>query len=585
MASSGDTTNRQPRSFGSHPVPDLPQVRQGLAQARAEMASAMAAGGLVAQTVTPGLTSDRINYLVGEAPFYQIAGAPANQPVQWIITRSGNAPVYYSDPSQRTDAAGNWSGSGGAWTAALTGFYTITAQVGAWSARTCFTVIPAFPSPSQTIPDLVGITHVGGTYRFAGPRTPFGSVPFLIEGAQQILNTGARRAFFYLTPQYKTSDYTFDNFGPGPISALRDLAQSPPFQTLLAQALDEIVFTAYTFSNWAWIQDRAQGGHSVPFSPQAESAELADLVTYLAQTYPGKQFILKNWEGDWQLQESFDVNAVPTPAQIAEFVTWMQARQAGVVQGRARAGGAASVRHAIEFNLLSHSVRDQPGMLHDVIPQVPSDLVSYSAWETSNQFDTRRMQDAIAFIQGAPGVPGRTVLIGEFGVEHNPPDPNAYVHARSLLQAFQNMSVHAFFWEIFDNGVPVGLIGPNFEHFDAWFALRQALGARNAAAVVHDPSLTNVPPVMNPGQTLPLRVTFTNTGQPWYQSVAYELDLVGPGNALLGEQAWLPRDVPNGAQVTLTFNFTAPSTPGAFRLQLAQHGIELFGEAVSFQVS
>lgn len=571
--------------FGSHPVPDHPHVRERLRRARSQMARARAMEASLAETAPPSLSSDRINYLVGEAPFYEISNAPPDQLVQWLIIRDGQPPVAYADPAQRTDGSGRWSGRGGTWTRELTGFYTITAQVEDWSARTCFTVIDDFSPPlGQTLADLIGITHVAGDYRFAGPGTPFGEAPFLVEGAQQILNLGARRGFFYLTPQYKTSDYRFDDFGPGPITTLVELANSPPYRILFGHPFDQFVLTTYSFASWGWVLDRAQGGQSVPFVFEAETDEIADLVAYLAGTYPDKNFIIKNWEGDWQLQENYDIQGVPTPERIQEFSEWMQARQAGVVQGRGRARPPGSIQHAIEFNLLSRSVRDVPGVLHDVVRDVESDLVSYSSWETTSQFDARRTKDAIAFIERVPANNGRKVLIAEFGEANNPSNPEAEAHLGSLLRAFLDMGVNAFFWSIFNNGAPVGLIGPNFQRFDTWFALRQALGGRNDAAVVQDPALTSVPAVMDPGQTLSVRLTFVNTGQPWYQSVGYQLELLGPGGTDLGERAWLPKDVPGSGQATFVFDFTAPIEPGVYRFQLAQRGIEVFGEAVSFEV-
>src|ERR1051325_4418387 len=108
------------------------------------MARARALAGPFAGTALPSLSCDRINYLVGEVPFYEIKNAPADTQVQWIITRDGQPPVFYEDPAHRTDGAGQWSGRGGTWTHELTGFYTITAQVEEWSARTCLTVIDAF---------------------------------------------------------------------------------------------------------------------------------------------------------------------------------------------------------------------------------------------------------------------------------------------------------------------------------------------------------------------------------------------------------------------------------------------------------
>jgi len=294
--------------------------------------------------------------------------------------------------------------------------------------------------------------------------------------------------------------------------------------------------------------------------------------------------VIKNWEGDWQLQENFDINAVPTPERIREFIDWMQARQAGVTQGRAAGAVADFIQHAIEFNLLSHSVRDSAGVLHDVVRSVPSDLISYSAWETSNQFDTRRMKDAITFIERVPGNQSRKVLIGEFGLFNNPPDPNAGTHTDSLLRAFLDMDVDAFFWEIFNSGAPTGLIGPGFQRFDTWFALRQALGARNNATVVRDPALTNVPATMDAGQAISLTVSFTNTGEPWYQSVGYQIELIGPDSADLGGQAWLPHDVNRSGMATFVFDFAAPTEPGMYHFQMTQLGIEVFGEAVAFEV-
>jgi hypothetical protein len=581
--SGGENQNQAP--FGSHPVPDLPHIRRHLRKVHGQMAEARGAGAVVAELGPALLSSDRITYLVGEIPFYEINRAPPDESVRWIIAREGQPPVSYADPAQRTDSSGRWSGQGGVWTSELIGFYTITAQVAEWSARTCFTVIDGFtPAPRKTAADLIGVVHVGGDYRFAGPGTPFGDAPFLVEGAQQILNLGARRGFFYLTPQYKTSDYRFDDFGSSPITTLVELAKSTPYKKLFAQPFEQFVLTTYTFANWNWVLDRAQGGQSVPFVPETEIAEIAELATYLAGQYPDGKFVIKNWEGDWQLQENYDINGVPTPERIREFIEWMQARQAGVTQGRAAAPVEDSIQHAIEFNLLSHSVRDSAGVLHDVVRSVSSDLISYSAWETSNQFDRRRMKDAIAFIQRVPANQGRKVLIAEFGLFNDPSDPNAGAHTDSLLRAFLDMDVNAFFWEIFNNGVPTGLIGPAFERFDTWFALRQALGGRNDATVVRDSALTNVAATMDAGQAISLRLTFTNTGDPWYQAVGYQVELIGPNSADLGEQAWLPHDVSRSGQATFVFDFVAPLEPGIYHFQMAQLGIEVFGEAVPFEV-
>ena len=396
--------------------------KTGSSQTRTAAAGpAPAALGAPAPTT---VTADRLNYLVGETPNYELSNAAPNQPLIWTVKRDGQPPMTFPVEGQNTDAAGHWSGRGDAWLSAQTGFFTVTVRAGNTSARVCFTVIDDFGPPSgKSAADLIGVTHVAGDYRFAGPGSPFGPVPFLVEGAERILNLGARRGFFYLSPQFGIVDYPEDDFGPGNINTLLDLAKSPPYRQLFDHPFEEFVLTTYTFANWNWTLDRAKGLQSVDFSSQAETAEIAALVAHLAATYPDKKFVIKNWEGDWQIQESFDLQGVPTPQRILEFITWMQARQAGVEQGRATAQSADSIQHAIEFNLLGHYLHDSPCVLRDVIRQVKSDIISYSSWETCSHFDTRFMKDAIAFAQRAPGVDGRKLMIAEFGVANDPPDP------------------------------------------------------------------------------------------------------------------------------------------------------------------
>src|SRR4051794_925055 len=146
------------RRSGSHPVPDHPLVRRRLQEFRARAAAApipTVAGRL-------SLTSDRINYLVGETPVYQIDQGPADQPVEWTINRAGQEPIAWSDPAQRTDALGRWTGEGGTWTRDLTGFYTIEAHVAGLDARTSFNVtdaLPKSPEPRATAANLIGVVH------------------------------------------------------------------------------------------------------------------------------------------------------------------------------------------------------------------------------------------------------------------------------------------------------------------------------------------------------------------------------------------------------------------------------------------
>jgi hypothetical protein len=351
---------------------------------------------------------------------------------------------------------------------------------------------------------------------------------------------------------------------------------------LFEQPFEQFVLTTYTFANWEWVVDWAGDGRSVPFRAEAETAEFAELVSYFAREYPGKQFVLKNWEGDWQLQGNFDLDGGVSPERLEDFIEWMRARQAGVVRGRA-GEAQVNVQHALEFNLLQRAVRNEVAVLRDVVPKVDSDLISYSSWETSQSFDTRLMRDAIAFLEAMPANRGREVLIAEFGHVNQPADRAATDRVHALLRAFVDEGVNAFFWQIFNNGVPHGLINQRFERSDAWFALREALGVKNGAAIDWD--LTSVAERVPAGVVLSIKAAFINTGRPWYRAVGYQLELLGPNGVDLGEISWLPHDVPTFGRVTFEFELRAATTPGTYRLQMAERGIEVFGDPIAFNVT
>ena len=143
---------------------------------------------------------------------------------------------------------------------------------------------------------MLGVTHVGGLYRFATPDSELTPESFLVEGAKHVRNLGAHHLFAYLSPQYR-SDYEFDDFGPVNYTSLTSLAASPAYRKLFDLPFETFVLTTYTFANWDWIQSRGKTD-AVPFDADGERDELAELVRHLVASYPSKRFILKNWEGD-----------------------------------------------------------------------------------------------------------------------------------------------------------------------------------------------------------------------------------------------------------------------------------------------
>jgi hypothetical protein len=98
----------------------------------------------------------------------------------------------------------------------------------------------------------------------------------------------------------------------------------------------------------------------------------------------------------------------------------------------------------------------------------------------------------------------------------------------------------------------------------------------------------SVPAVMSAGRVYPVSVTLKNTGSNTWSPIgpqmgAYRLGSANPynnGTWLPATRVELPGPVAPGGQVTLSFNVTAPSTPGTynFQWQMVQEGVTWFGD-------
>jgi hypothetical protein len=66
----------------------------------------------------------------------------------------------------------------------------------------------------------------------------------------------------------------------------------------------------------------------------------------------------------------------------------------------------------------------------------------------------------------------------------------------------------AFYWQIFDNGPEVALVGREATRFASWHTIRTLIGARNDAAFV--PDETTLPGQIVAGQQYPVALVFAS---------------------------------------------------------------------------
>ncbi|HXO18934.1 MAG TPA: hypothetical protein VOA87_03300, partial [Thermoanaerobaculia bacterium] len=205
-----------------------------------------------------------------------------------------------------------------------------------------------------------------------------------------------------------------------------------------------------------------------------EKEQIAQLGSLLLDAYPGKTFILLNWEGDNAIRGHAD-----EPAAWDAYVAWIRARTAGVRAARARAPGSPGrIFSALEFNLVQRNgvacgaddALPHRCILDFVGPRVDVDYYSYSAWQT---LDVKRTNPA-ASLKGElkaslgfaldllrrarPELGPANFLLGEFGFARTAPrygECRAAAYVEELLRSFAARDAfgvsYAIFWQVLDN--------------------------------------------------------------------------------------------------------------------------------------
>lgn len=275
------------------------------------------------------------------------------------------------------------------------------------------------PSRLATLPRdfnrRVGASHVAGKYHLT-------TKPFLLEGADKLLELGTRLGKFWFTTDRIAGSYLF-NSQWGQYPNFVALARSEYFSQLLAMPFQTLIFEAHTPVEEGWKR---------PNRPAEFYAKVTDefyqLTSHLYRTCPDRDLtiILQHWEGDWMLRGSGEKwNPPPDDWRMRceQMQRWLAARQAGVTKAREEFGRGAKCRvaHAAEVNRVADAWKGIPTMTEHVLPGIELDLVSYSCYDGLSS--PLQLWNCIAEIRRhartGPLFGKGAVYVGEIGIPEN----------------------------------------------------------------------------------------------------------------------------------------------------------------------
>ena len=287
---------------------------------------------------------------------------------------------------------------------------------------------------------VIGIHHQHGDYSFSDKD-------LLNEGADRVLELGAKAIGIYMGPEY--ADYYHGVTAAA--DSLSELAETSHYAELFSKPFKVFSITCYSFSRGL---DKWEAGIE-SYDPQAEYTEIRELAYHLLESYSGsgKTFILKNWEGDWQLLGSYDKDAEPRDPDLEAMKDWLAARIRAVRDARESTKfDNVEVYSAVEFNLVAKAQAGGKTLLTEVAPFLKPDLFSYSAWDSidaPNEIYTR-LEFIKEYAPDSEAFGRRNVMIGEFGF---PGRTDYKVHKiKNMITQFDRWGAPVcFFWQIYGN--------------------------------------------------------------------------------------------------------------------------------------
>lgn len=307
----------------------------------------------------------------------------------------------------------------------------------------------------------VGAAHVAGLY------SPRPDRPFLVEGAERLIDLGTRAAKFWFTPRTIAHSYRWGSRWPDGLDSFIDLAKTDDFKTVFDLPFSVVALEALLPHDEAWRDQAPDGPEAVDESEKA-AYELARHLLAVHRDRP-ITFIIQNWESDWRFRgataETWSPPAEEVERLSARMTRWIAARQRGVERARAEVPNSrCRVAHAVEVNRVLDGFRGVPNVTRSVLPRVEVDLVSYSSW------DALKSPDALAIAieeirrharTGALFGPG-AVMLGEIGVpENDQPDRIAERWDGWMGAALALDIPYVFQWQLYCNEIRPGQPKPD----------------------------------------------------------------------------------------------------------------------------
>ncbi len=294
---------------------------------------------------------------------------------------------------------------------------------------------------------ILGTQAIGGKYQFTR-QDP------LVESAEVIRDMRASCMKFDLRP--KPKQY------PGAHSLVKLARDESSHRKVLDMPFAHFQLWAEPFAKTSWKQGFSKA-HA-----ELEYQEMYALVAHLLKSYSGtgKTFYLGHWEGDNLLRGGIGktADAQMTPEKVQGMIDWLNTRQRAVDDAkRDTPHQDVQVWHYTELNHPTISLREgRPTWVNQVLPHVPVDFVSYSAYDVTNEPKPEDIKAVLSYIESKltpkPGIQGKRVFIGEYGYSvfhngkpHHSPEEQNRLSLITIHATLEWGCPFILYWELYNN--------------------------------------------------------------------------------------------------------------------------------------